>query len=237
MGKVSKESSVDVIIHAYYLRELVFLVRLIRRLQEKNPNQVRCLIYVHTSIEKHLKKVPASWTVVVLSDTRGRNFGSLINKKTLDFLESNVVIHVHTKRSPQAPFPMGWLWFRFLSFFFLSSTKRLDMVSKAVHKRGIFFPRLDLLFSAGSRKQIYPVGLFYWPEKLELSKFEEFESFPAGGMFAIQKNLLRSWIDEVNAAQPLFSDHNEKHWKAEHFLERHIAAFVRNKHPGADNTY
>lgn len=207
----------------------MFIAKLVKKLEQQLRNGPRCLLFLHSSLGDTLPELPDSWKVVEIENTLGRNFGSILNKKTTDFLKSEVVIHVHTKRSPHAPVPIGWIWFRFLVLFYLHSPKRIAKIYEMVIKRGIVFPRLDLLFRSASRVQLSPNEIFSEPERLQYINTRRPHPFPAGGMFAIRKDFLRLWIETVLSAEPVFVEHYEKTGMAEHFLERHISQFVATR--------
>lgn len=214
-------------VHAHYERSLSFILKRIRKLHSSKALEVRVVIHATAGIQSALISKDLSQMSIHTGSSIGRNFGSLLEARRANQLDADLVAHVHTKRSPHIPFRLGSLWFRILLMRTLRGRRSMERIARKVHRdSGIYYPRLDLLFRARSRKLGSPEGKFLKPEVVTLpSEMQSRFSFPAGGMFLADGEMLGQWLDLVDEAKPNFIEHSRVHGEPEHYLERHIGAF------------
>lgn len=224
-----EHQTVDILIHAHYKPELLFILSKVEQLRHIDKRSFRVLVFITDNLDLCYVKRMAPYAEIFEADAVGRNFSSILAASKMNLLKSEYVAHVHTKRSPHLPFAVGKYWFRYLVFWIFFWAKHSEL-----SQRPIFYPRLGIFFRARSKTLWGPSGHFIHPDAIDQSNkifHPTSRSFPIGGMFIARRSALQNWAQHILRAEPIFRMHQNVHGETEHFLERHIAGFIDLKPP------
>ena len=224
--------TLTVLIHAHYEKELCYLLRKLGNLLSSEEIDCKVVVMATEGIsDEFFSTLASDYQNVYRYHGQGRNFGSIIYAANNGYLDSQLTLHLHTKRSPHIPFRIGRFWLMILARGLVRPEPRMvPLALKVLESDGFYFPKTAWVF--GRKSRVLPDGqkLFEFPELVPYSAQESKQlDFPAGGMFLAQTGLLLDWARAVSSARPIFRPHNAIHGEVEHFLERHLGLFFQQR--------
>ena len=204
-------------------------------------------LYITTDTEKKLlilkekflklKNLKSAQFLVV--PNKGRNIAPMLVSLGKELAEHEIVLHIHTKKSPHNHELIGWR--RYLLKSLLGNSSRIKSILNEFYKDknlGILFPvpfypiRQYLATNNVNLKTNYPhmEKLFKREGKNKKVKFQYLQFFPTGTMFWFRGNAVRSLVNMGLSYDDFEEEMSQVDGTLAHGIERMFVYFAESMH-------